>query len=98
MKHLLLLVLMPADALAFEPTQERQQELLNLLKHDCGACHGLQRKGGLGPPLLPQALTDKSNEYLLETIQEGKPGTAMPPWKKFINKDESLWLIENIRR
>ena len=98
MKHLLLLILIPANALAFEPTSERQQVLLNLLKHDCGACHGLKLKGGLGPPLLPESLADKSNEYLLETIQEGRPDTAMPPWKKFINKDESLWLIEIIRR
>jgi mono/diheme cytochrome c family protein len=28
----------------------RQAELLHLLKHDCGSCHGMTRKGGLGPP------------------------------------------------
>ena len=95
---MLLLILIPDYVLAFEPTPGRQHELLNLLKHDCGACHGLKLKGGLGPSLLPEDLADKSNEYLLETIQEGRPDTAMPPWKKFINKDESLWLIETIRR
>ena len=95
MKHLLLLILIPSNALAFEPDLERQQALLNLLKHDCGACHGLKLKGGLGPSLLPEALADKSDEYLLEAIQEGKPGTAMPPWKKFINKDETIWLIQS---
>ena len=98
MRLWLLLILLPANALAFEPNPDRQQELRNLLKHDCGACHGLKLTGGLGPSLLPESLVDKSNEYLLETILEGKPGTAMPPWKKFINKDESLWLIQSLLR
>lgn len=96
MKRYFLLILIPTNTLAFEPTSERQQTLLNLLKHDCGACHGLKLKGGLGPALLPETLEDKSNAYLLKTIQEGRPGTAMPPWKRFISKDESIWLIENI--
>jgi len=37
----------------------RQTELLYLLKHDCGSCHGMTRKGGLGPALLPANLRDR---------------------------------------
>jgi cytochrome c55X len=83
---------------SFSPSLERQKTLINMLKHDCGSCHGLNLKGGLGPALLPEALADKSNELLLGTIQEGRKGTAMPPWKKFISKQETVWLIEYLRR
>ncbi|MDD1622443.1 MAG: cytochrome c [Methylococcaceae bacterium] len=83
---------------ADEPAPAKQQELRNLLKHDCGACHGLQLKGGLGPPLLPEALADKSDVLLLDTIQNGRPGTAMPPWKSFLTVDETNWLIRLLRQ
>lgn len=79
------------------PSAKRQQTLINLLKHDCGACHGLLLKGGLGPSLLPEALADKSDQFLVNTIQEGRKGTAMPPWKKFISQQETLWLIDYLK-
>lgn len=80
-----------------DPTPERQQALRNLLKHDCGACHGLTLNGGLGPALLPENLNGKSDEYLVQTILEGRKGTAMPPWKPFLGKDEAQWLIKVLR-
>lgn len=94
---LALLITGRALAESFSPSLERQQTLLNMLKHDCGSCHGLNLNGGLGPALIPEALVDKSNDLLLDTIQEGRKGTAMPPWKKFISKQETVWLIEYLR-
>ncbi len=91
-------MLLCSSVSADEPTPARQQELRNLLKHDCGACHGLQLKGGLGPPLLPETLADKSDTLLLLTIQQGRPGTAMPPWKNFLTVDEANWLIRLLRK
>lgn len=85
-------------AFAGEPSQQRQQELLNLLKHDCGSCHGLPPKGGLGPSLMPDALAGKNDQLLLDAIQNGRAGTAMPPWRPFLSKDESLWLIQRLRQ
>ena len=83
---------------ADEPSASRQQVILKLLKNDCGACHGLTLKGGLGPSLLPQALSNKSDDMLLQTIQQGRVGTAMPPWRDFLSKDETLWLIKKLRQ
>ena len=40
------------------PDATRQAELRYLLKQDCGSCHGMTMKGGLGPALLPQTLKD----------------------------------------
>lgn len=95
MGKLLFFFLMSVNAYAYEPSRERQDELRNMLKHDCGACHGLTLKGGLGPSLLPDALADKSNAWLVKTIQKGVQDTPMPPWKMLITEQETLWLIEN---
>lgn len=75
---------------------ERQQALLNLLKQDCGSCHGMTLKGGLGPSLLPEALAGKSRTLLAETIRKGRPDKAMPPWGDFISPDETDWLVQQL--
>ncbi|MCG8427047.1 MAG: cytochrome c, partial [Chromatiales bacterium] len=38
-----------ASPVMAEPDQQRQNDLLHLLKHDCGSCHGMRLEGGLGP-------------------------------------------------
>ena len=70
----------------------RQTELMHLLKQDCGSCHGLKLKGGLGPPLLVENLTGKPASFLAYTILNGRPGTAMPPWKELLKPEEAEWL------
>ena len=85
-----------SPVLATEPPQDRQQELRNLLKHDCGSCHGLTLKGGLGPSLLAKDLIKQSDDYLITTIQNGRKGTAMPPWKPFISEPETRWLVQKL--
>lgn len=72
----------------------RQSELMNILVQDCGSCHGLTRKGGLGPALTRQALTGKPVMMLREAILNGQPGTPMPPWKGLLNEQEVDWLIQ----
>ncbi len=84
--------------LAAEPSPDRQTALRNLLNHDCGACHGLTLKGGLGPSLLPEALAGKPDEFLISTILNGRKGTAMPPWQPFMNRDEAAWLVGVLRK
>lgn len=83
---------------ATELTTQRKQALTHLLKHDCGSCHGMTLKGGLGPALLPQALADKPDELLFVTIQQGRPGTPMPPWKSQLSEQDIHWLIQQLRK
>jgi cytochrome c55X len=73
---------------------ERQAELLYLLKHDCGSCHGMTRKGGLGPPLLPKTLNEKPQPLLVNTVLYGRPGTPMPPWGSELSEQDAQWLVE----
>jgi cytochrome c55X len=94
----LLLTLLAGPCVGGEPAPERQDALRSLLKHDCGACHGLTLKGGMGPALLPQALAAKSDKLLADTILNGRPDTPMPPWQQFITPDEALWLVGVLRK
>jgi len=75
----------------------RQHELLYFIKHDCGSCHGMTLKGGLGPALLPETLSAKPKSLLVHTIMEGRPNTAMPPWKPMLSHDETVWIVEQLQ-
>ncbi len=75
----------------------RQTELLYLLKHDCGSCHGMTRKGGLGPALLPANLRDRPPQLMVNTVLYGRPGTPMPPWRGLLTEQEARWLVEALR-
>ena len=80
------------------PGAGRQRELIDLLRQDCGACHGLYLTGGLGPPLRPQDLRGKPAEGLSEVILRGRPGTPMPGWQAFITKSEAGWMVETLQK
>ncbi len=80
------------------PDDVRQAELLYLLKHDCGSCHGMTRKGGLGPPLLPENMNSRPSQMLVSTVLDGRPGTPMPPWRGELSEQEARWLVEAMRR
>ena len=73
---------------------ERAEELTHLLLHDCGSCHGMTLKGGLGPSLLPEQFKDKNADYIKYTILHGRNGTPMPPWKSIISESDAEWLAE----
>lgn len=76
----------------------RRGELVTLVRQDCGSCHGMTLKGGLGPALVPEVLKDKSADYLRLVILHGLPNTAMPPWKRFLNDAEAEWIVSNLQK
>ncbi|MDR2851612.1 MAG: cytochrome c [Burkholderiaceae bacterium] len=72
-------------------------QIAHWLRDDCGACHGLTLKGGLGLPLTREALAGKPAQSLVQTVLQGRPGTAMPPWAPFLSEREAQWLIEQLQ-
>ncbi|HHA18386.1 MAG TPA: cytochrome c [Methylophaga sp.] len=76
----------------------RQSELKHLLLHDCGSCHGMTLKGGLGPALTPSALSGKSVKYLFQVINDGRPNTPMPPWKNILSDTDIVWLVNLLKK
>jgi len=101
--HLLSLTFVTTAGAANEITsdevlsQARKEQLSHIVKQDCGSCHGMTLKGGLGPALLPENLEGKSVLFLYHTILYGRTGTAMPPWKPLLTEQEALWISQQLK-
>lgn len=80
-----------------ELSSARQNELLYFIKHDCGSCHGMTLKGGLGPALSAKTLSGKPESYLISTIMEGRANTAMPAWKSMFTYNEAAWITRQLQ-
>lgn len=78
------------------PDHNRRTELVRLVRQDCGSCHGLTLRGGLGPALLPESLRDRPAESLRATIEFGRPGTPMPPWRTLLTEGEIRWIVDRL--
>jgi cytochrome c55X len=76
---------------------DRQQELDHLIKQDCGSCHGMTLKGGLGPALTKEALDGKPKQSLFDTIFYGREALAMPPWKGLLSEEEIWWIVDQLK-
>jgi cytochrome c55X len=91
-------ILMLVGLQAGGPPPKRQGELLHRLKHDCGSCHGMTLKGGLGPSLRPDALAGRDEAGLADIVLHGVPGTPMPPWGIEISAAEAAWLVARLKQ
>lgn len=78
-------------------TPARRAELENLVRQDCGSCHGLTLRGGLGKPLTQEALAARPDTWLKAVILNGVPGTAMPPWKSLLSPTDTDEVIRILR-
>ena len=91
---LALLAAIPPAA-AVDPA--REAELTDLVRQDCGSCHGMTLKGGLGKPLQPQDLEALDVESIVSIILEGIPGQPMPPWKGLISDADAAWIARKLK-
>ena len=76
----------------------RESQLTHLVRQDCGSCHGMTLKGGLGGPLLPESLVDLESESIASIILGGVPGKPMPPWQGQLSQEDALWIAENLKK
>ncbi|MFD1159696.1 c-type cytochrome [Roseovarius aestuarii] len=68
--------------------------LKRLVHQDCGSCHGLTLKGGLGPDIRPEALQHYDAQTLSLVIMDGVEGTAMPAWRPLLTTSEIDWMVD----
>lgn len=71
--------------------------LERMVFQDCGSCHGLTMKGGLGPPLTPRALAHIDEEAIASIILDGVPGTAMPKWRPLLTQEQAMWMAHYLK-
>lgn len=92
------LALLPGPAKAqtnpAPPAATRRAEIVNMVRQDCGSCHGMTLRGGLGPSLEARTLAERDAAQLQYVILNGRRGTPMPPWKDFLTEAEAAWVVE----
>ena len=71
--------------------------LANFVRQDCGSCHGLTLKGGLGRPLTADRLDHFDVETLRDIVLNGIPGTAMPPWAGILTAEQADWIARQLK-
>ena len=71
------------------PDPARARELVRMVRQDCGSCHGMRLTGGLGPALTPAGAAGKPAQAWPRRSCHGRPGTAMPPWRRFVSDAEA---------
>jgi cytochrome c55X len=75
----------------------RAADLERLVRQDCGSCHGMRLSGGLGPDIRAEALSEIPAETVTAIILDGLPGTAMPPWRPLITREEAQWIAAYLK-
>src|SRR5512138_3984850 len=73
-------------------------KLANFVRQDCGSCHGLTLKGGLGKPLTSENLRAWDREQLVSIILDGVPGTPMPPWRTLLSESDARWIADRLQQ
>lgn len=85
----------PADVAAQDAA--RKSELTALVRQDCGSCHGMTLKGGLGSGLMPHDIAHLEAEGIAQIILDGIPGKPMPPWHGLVSEAEARWIAERLK-
>jgi len=93
-----LVVQLLSAAVQAELPVSRQSEILHLIQHDCGSCHGMTLNGGLGPPLTAERLGQKSAGELALIIRNGIKETPMPPWEGILNDEDIAWIVKQLQQ
>lgn len=73
-------------------------KLTNLVRQDCGSCHGLTLKGGLGKPLTADRMAQWDRSQIVHIILDGVPGTPMPPWRSLLSEVEARWIADGLKQ
>lgn len=79
------------------PDDERKKELAYIVLQDCGSCHGMTLKGGLGPSLQVQRLAVLPKQYLIDAVTHGRKDSPMPPWGPLLTEGEIIWIVEQLQ-
>lgn len=92
--HRLLIILAFWCGSAIAEETASHDALINFVHQDCGSCHGLTLKGGLGPDIRPDALSHYDVETLSTVVLDGIPDTAMPPWRPLMSETDAKKIAE----
>ncbi len=78
-------------------TPEQIEKAKKIWTDRCEGCHGPTRAGATGPALLPETHGGAKDEMLINTITDGREGTAMPAFKDRLSADEIKLMVQFIK-
>ena len=93
----MVLLLSGTLAAAQDLTAQRKGELRNLVLQDCGSCHGMTLKGGLGSALRPVDLDGVEAATIAQIVLDGVPDKPMPPWRGLLSDSDALWIAHALK-
>ncbi|MGI9132968.1 MAG: cytochrome D1 domain-containing protein [Rhodoferax sp.] len=65
-----------------------------LYARHCASCHGPDRLGGMGPPLLPQTLGVLTPAQAMTVVRQGRFATQMPGFAALLTDDSLRQLVQ----
>ncbi len=74
-----------------------KMDVEKVFEKECQGCHGPNHEGGVGADLRPNKLKGKNAYMLAETILNGRPGTAMPPFKNTFSKADAQKMVDYLQ-
>lgn len=69
-----------------------------MVRHDCGSCHGIELKGGLGPALTPDVLKYTPAEAVAQWIANGRAERGMPAWSALLTPVEIRYIAQGLKK
>lgn len=89
----------PAPTPSTSPPTASTVNVDELYKVKCAVCHGDKRQGvsGLGPELTPDSLEKLSYTEVQDILLNGRPDTAMTPFKDILSQEEIDALVRYIK-
>ena len=76
------------------PATGEPREAGALYAQICAECHGADRLGITGPPLIPENFGRLKREEAAKLILEGRPATQMPPFGDRLSPAEAQALVD----
>lgn len=67
-----------------------------LYQQHCASCHGVNRLGGMGPPLLPENLKRLHKNKAINVIANGRAATQMPAFANKISAKDIQSLVKHV--
>lgn len=91
------IVLNTVSALAIVSTAAMAYDADAVFERECQGCHGPKHQGGVGSDIRPAVVKPKNSQMLAEKILNGVPGTAMPPFKQTMSKNEAAKMVDYLQ-
>lgn len=82
---------------AADSANDRRSALTQLVRNDCGSCHGITLKGGLGPALTPDRLSQMPSDLIAFWIKNGRPERGMPAWEPLLSDSDIAYIANGLK-